>query len=186
MLFTPHYDLQGQHAFLSASRYHWINYDEEKLVRAFASRKAAQRGTDLHAFAHEAIRLGIKLPKSPKTMHLYVNDAIGYRMKPEVIFYHSPHAFGTADTASFRRNLLRIFDLKTGMYPSSVHQLQVYAAFFCLEYKHKPTEIGFDLRIYQRNEVQMFETDPEDIARIMETVVAYSHKLDELMREDLA
>lgn len=186
MDFNKHYDLVGQHAFLSASRYHWINYDEEKLVRNFIARQAAQRGTDLHAFAHEAIRLGVKLPRSPKTMHLYVNDAIGYRMTPEQILYYSEFAFGTADTISFRRNVLRIFELKTGRYPSSVHQLEVYAAYFCLEYHYKPTEIEFDLRIYQSNEVQMHEIDPLVIKSIMDKIVAFDRRITELVKEALA
>ena len=31
--FNNHYNLEGQHAFLSASNYHWINYDEEKIEK---------------------------------------------------------------------------------------------------------------------------------------------------------
>ena len=30
MTFNKHYDLMGKHAFLGASKYHWINYDEDK------------------------------------------------------------------------------------------------------------------------------------------------------------
>ena len=62
MLFNAHLNLQGQHAFLSASNYHWINYTDFKLEARFISSMAAQRGTDLHKFAQEAIRLGIKMP----------------------------------------------------------------------------------------------------------------------------
>ena len=35
MNFNKHSDLEGCHAFLSASKYHWINYDDEKLVTAY-------------------------------------------------------------------------------------------------------------------------------------------------------
>lgn len=186
MLFNSHSDLVGQHAFLSPSKYHWINYDEEKLDRVFTARMASQRGTDLHSFAMEAIRLGVKLPKSPKTLHLYVNDAIGFRMKPEQILYYSPNAFGTADAISFRRNKLRIHDLKTGLHPCSPQQLEVYAALFCLEYRFKPMEIKMDLRIYQNDEVQIFDTDPDVITHIMDKIVTFDKRINELRLEVLS
>ncbi len=62
MRFNIHSQLAGKHAFLSASKSSWINYDEDKLDRVFLSNMAAQRGTDLHALAAEAIRLGVRLP----------------------------------------------------------------------------------------------------------------------------
>lgn len=184
MLFNKHSDLAGAHAFLSASKYHWINYDEEKLDRSYTLHQMARRGTDLHAFAHEAIRLGIKLPKSPKTMHLYVNDAIGFRMTPEQVLYYSPNCFGTADCISFSRNVLRIHDLKTGVSPTSVKQLMVYAALFCLEYRFKPMEITIELRIYQSNEVQIFETDYDEITRIMSKIISFDKLLTQRRMED--
>lgn len=183
MLFNKHSDLEGQHAFLSPSKYHWINYDDEKLDRVFTTRMAAQRGNDLHQFALDAIRLGVKLPKSAKTLHLYVNDAIGYRMTPEQVLFYSPNAFGTADTIAFRRNKLRIHDLKTGIHPASIHQLEVYAALFCLEYRYKPHEIEIELRIYQNDEVQIFEADPDVITHIMDKIVTFDKRLNELIRE---
>lgn len=186
MLFNKHSDLTGQHAFLSASKYHWINYDEEKLDRVFTARMAAQKGTDLHNFALEAIRLGVKLPKSAKTLHLYVNDAIGYRMTPEQILFYSINAFGTADTIAFRRNKLRIHDLKTGKLQASVHQLEVYAALFCLEYRYKPAEIEIELRIYQNDEVQVFEADPDVITHIMDKIVTFDKRLNALRLEAMS
>lgn len=186
MLFNKHYELAGQHAFLSASRYHWINYDEDKLDRVFTAQMAARRGTDLHAFALEAIRLGVKLPKSARTLHLYVNDAIGYRMTPEQILYYSDNAFGTADTIAFRRGKLRVHDLKTGITPSSVHQLEVYAALFCLEYRVKPSEIEIELRIYQNDEVQVFEADPDVITHIMDKVISFDKRINALRLEALS
>lgn len=186
MLFNKHSELAGQHAFLSASKYHWINYDDEKLERVFTARMAAQRGTDLHNFALDAIRLGVKLPKSAKTLHLYVNDAIGYRMTPEQVLFYSENAFGTADTISFRRNKLRIHDLKTGLHPASVHQLEVYAALFCLEYRFKPHEIEIELRIYQNDEVQVYEADPDVITHIMDKIITFDKKLTALRLEVLS
>ena len=32
MNFNKHSNLEGQHAFLGASKYHWINYSEEKTI----------------------------------------------------------------------------------------------------------------------------------------------------------
>lgn len=185
MIFNAHSNLIGQHAFLGASKYHWINYDEEKLARVFTARLAAQRGTELHAFASEAIRLGIKLPRSPKTLHLYVNDAIGFRMTPEQVLYYSDNAFGTADAISFRKNKLRIHDLKTGLIKGSVHQLEVYAALFCLEYRFKPMQITTELRIYQNDEVEIYEGDPDAITHIMDKIITFDKRLNQLRLEVL-
>ena len=69
MVFNKHSDLEGSHAFLSASKYHWINYDEEKLAQSYLNFLATQKGTELHEFAAQCIRLGIKLPKSKKTLN---------------------------------------------------------------------------------------------------------------------
>lgn len=184
MLFNRHSDLIGQHAFLSASKYHWINYDEDKLERVFATAQAAKRGNDLHELAFQLIRLGVKLPRAPKTLNMYVNDALGYRMIPEQVLYYSPNAFGTADTIVFRQNMLRIHDLKTGQTPSSVHQLEVYAAFFCLEYHMSPFEIGMEFRIYQGDEVQIYEGDPDVIVHIMDRVVTFDKQIELLRMEE--
>lgn len=35
MIFNNHSNLEGQHAFLGASKYHWINYDETKVADAY-------------------------------------------------------------------------------------------------------------------------------------------------------
>ena len=66
MNFVKHSNLEGQHAFLGASTYHWINYTEEKVADAYAKYRAAQRGTVLHSFAAQCIKLGQRLPKSQK------------------------------------------------------------------------------------------------------------------------
>jgi hypothetical protein len=144
-----HFNLTGQHAYLGASKYHWINYDEDKLALAYNRFLAAQKGTELHEFAARCIKLGQKLPKSKKTLNMYVNDAIGYRMKPEQVLYYSDNCFGTADAISFKDGLLRIHDLKTGTTPAHIEQLMIYASLFCLEYKCKPSDIDIELRLYQ-------------------------------------
>ena len=64
MDFNKHFDLEGKHAFLGASKYHWINYDEAKLTEAWTRSMAVQRGTQLHELAAMLIRLGEKLPRS--------------------------------------------------------------------------------------------------------------------------
>ena len=135
MNFNNHSNLEGQHAFLGASKYHWINYGEDKVAEAYRNFLATQKGTMLHAFAAQCITLGQKLPKSQKTLNMYVNDAIGFKMTSEQILYYSDNCFGTADAILFRNNFLRIHDLKTGKIPAHMEQLEIYAALFCLEYR---------------------------------------------------
>jgi Protein of unknown function (DUF2800) len=180
MLFNAHSNLIGQHAFLSASKYHWVNYDDEKLDRAFIASQAAQRGTELHEFAKEAIRLGVKLPRTSKTLNMYVNDCIGFRMTPEQILYYSINCFGTADCISFRNDVLRISDLKTGVIPKSERQLEVYASLFCLEYGFKPFDIEIELRIYQNDDVNLYIGEPETIVHIMDKIITFDKRITEL------
>ena len=180
MQFNPHYNLEGCHAFLGASKYHWINYDEEKLDETYKRYRATQRGTELHEFACRAIELGIKLPKSKKTLNMYVNDAIGYKMTPEQVLYYSENCFGTADAISFRKNLLRIHDLKTGVTPTHIEQLEIYAALFCLEYGVNPGKIDIELRIYQSDEIVVANPDVEIIAPIMDKIITFDKRIEKL------
>lgn len=184
MNFNDHSRLAGTHAFLSASNYHWINYDLEKLSERFLTASAAKRGTELHDFASEAIRLGIKLPKTSKTLNMYVNDAIGYRMTPEQVLFYSPNCFGTADAISFKRNLLRIHDLKTGVTKASMHQLEIYAAMFCLEYNFKPFNIDIILRIYQEDEIVELLPERDVITHLMDKIITFDKHLDKLRQEE--
>lgn len=185
MKFNRHPNLEGRHAFLAASKYSWLNYDEEKLRARYVTAAAAQRGTELHAFAAEAIRLGINLPRTQATLNAYVNDAIGFRMTPEVILYYSDNAFGTADALSFSRNKLRIHDLKTGVTLASEKQLFIYAAFFCLEYGVKPHTISMDLRLYQNDEVLSFSPDPDEIVHYMDTIKHFDKIINEIREESV-
>ena len=89
MNFKKHFELEGKHAFLGASKWHWVNYDEDKLISYYQSQLAVQRGTELHEFAKRCIELNIKLPKSKKTLNMFVNDAIGFHMTPEQHLYYS-------------------------------------------------------------------------------------------------
>ena len=70
MNFNKHYDLEGKHAFLSASQHAWVNYDEGKLIRVYSNLLAAARGTKLHEFACEAIKLGVRLPDNKQTINM--------------------------------------------------------------------------------------------------------------------
>jgi len=161
-----------------------LNYDDQKLEARFVASMAAKRGTDLHNLAHEAIRLGIRLSRSNKALSTYVNDAIGYRMESEQVLYYSNNCFGTADTICFRRNKLRIHDLKTGLIQTSEHQLEVYAALFCLEYGVYPYDIEFELRIYQGEKIRVFEPYPETIENIMEKIIEFDKQIEEMKASD--
>lgn len=179
MKFNNHFDLAGQHAFLSASKYHWINYTDEKIDEAYDKHLAAQRGTDLHALAAQAIRLNVKLAPTKSALNRYVNDAIGFRMQPEQILYYSENAFGTADTISFRKNLLRIHDLKTGVSPVYMKQLEIYVAYFCLEYQISPKDIDVELRIYQLAETMVHKPDPSWILELMEKTIRFDKRIQQ-------
>ena len=184
MEWNRHKNLAGQHAFLGASKYHWINYDEAKLMDSYANFKAAQRGTELHDFAAQCIKLGQRLPKSQKTLNLYVNDAIGYKMTPEQLLYYSENCFGTADAIACRNNFLRIHDYKSGVTPAKMEQLKIYAALFCLEYKYKPSKIEMELRLYQSDEVIYHNPTAEEIEPIMEKIVTFDKIIADMKQEE--
>lgn len=183
MIFNRHSDLVGVHAYLSPSKHSWINYDEDKIVSSYLKFLAAQKGTELHDIACQLIRLKIKLPKSKLSLNNYVNDAIGYRMTPEQPLFYSINAFGTADTISFRDNLLRIHDLKTGVSRVSMSQLEIYAAFFCLEYEMNPKKIDMELRLYQNNEIVVHKPEWKDIKEIMDKTITFDNKLEQTKLE---
>lgn len=179
MNWNKHSELAGTHAFLGASKYHWINYDDEKLIDSYQNYLASARGTELHEFAAQCIRLGQRLPDKELTLNMYVNDAIGFAMDPEQILYFSDNCYGTADAISFRKACLRIHDLKTGLIPAHMEQLMIYAALFCLEYKVKPGEIQTELRIYQNNEILYHKPEADEIAPIMDKIKSF----DRLIRK---
>ena len=183
MKFNEHTNLEGLHAFLSPSNYHWIGYDDNKLAERYTTYKAAELGTKLHAFASMAIQEKITLAKKKKALYMFVNDAIGFQMESEKVLYFSEFCFGTADAISFRDNTLRIFDLKTGRLKVSFSQLDVYAAIFCLEYGYNPFEITIEERIYQGNACNINMPDPEVIENIMNIIIAHDETLRRLQGE---
>lgn len=184
MNFLKHSDLEGKHAFLGASKYHWINYDKDKIADAYLNFRAKERGTELHAFAAQCIKLGQKLPRSRKTLNMYVNDAIGYRMTPEQILYYSNNCFGTADSICFKDNFLRIHDYKSGTTPTHMEQLMIYAALFCLEYRVNPSTIDIELRIYQNDEVMIHSPSPEDIRDICDKIVEFDKVINHIKEKE--
>lgn len=187
MKFNNHSQLEGSHAFLSASKYSWTNYDDDHFIEVFRNTQAAARGTRIHALAAELISLGQKLPDTHATLNMHVNDAIGYRMSPEVVLYYSPYAFGTSDAISFdtEKRFLRIHDLKTGVIPAKMTQLYVYAALFCLEYDILPTEIDSEFRIYQNDDVIVDEDpDIDKISHIMDKIVHFDDIIRRIKLEE--
>lgn len=188
MKFKQHSECEGKHALLSASKYHWINDEPEELLERVSKANNAALGTRLHAFAHDAISLRRNQPNNHQTLNLYINDCIGYRMETEVVLFYSWYAFGTADAIQFRqesdgRFVLRIFDLKTGTSKASFQQLIAYAALFCLEYDVKPMTIDYDLRIYQNDQAYLYDTDPEEVAHVMDRYIEANALITDYQKE---
>ena len=174
--------------------------------------KAVERGTRLHEFAAEAIQLNRKL-SGRDTLSLYVNDAIGFKMKPEQPLFYSFNCYGTADAIAYRRNVLRIHDLKTGEIEAHMKQLYIYSALFCLEYGARVNELrkkGYGdndisgvlgvrqnelhfepermedivLRIYQFGEFKEEHPDPKDVRELMNVIVNHDQVLKKLKAEE--
>lgn len=185
MNFNKHSDYKDKHAILSASKYHWIRYSDEKLQEFYRTQRAAERGTRIHALAKDLIELGVKLPRTRQTLNMYVNDAIGFKLTPEVTLLYSKNAFGCADTIGFRNNFLRIHDLKTGVSPASMDQLMIYAALFCLEYHVRPEALsGCELRIYQLDDIAFLKPEPERIRFVMDRIIHFDNALNDIQKEE--
>lgn len=189
MHFTKHSGLAGKHAFLSASKPYWLRYDNDdlsKFDRAYIASLQAQRGTELHALAHQMIKLGVKLPDNGETLSMYVNDAIELGLHPEVLLYYSDNAFGTPDAINFEteNNLLRIHDLKSGVLEAKIDQLMVYAGLFCLEYLAKPMHITAELRVYQNNQANIYKPTPDELIHVIERITAFDKRINYLKRRE--
>ena len=202
MTLNDHSSLIGKHSLLSPSKYHWLFDTDEDFEKRFAMSFAQTIGTIMHDFARKRIEAGAlgRLTKYEKRSVLvdlidngvpikvieyydfdamydnlctYVNDCIGFRMKPEVVLYFNEYSFGTADALLYdeRNRTLRIHDLKTGNTPAKMDQLYVYAALYFLEYRYlKPGENKIELRIYQSNEVIIDIPEIDTIVPIMEKI----------------
>jgi hypothetical protein len=180
MNFDKSYDFGDKHALLSPSNYHWVNYDQDKVVGMVNRARARAIGTSYHELAKMLITLREKLPKTRRTLPMFVNDAIGYRMKSEQGLYFSEYCYGTADAISFRKGMLRIHDLKTGVTKASMIQLELYAAIFCLEYGIDPETIEIELRIYQNDDFIVHH--PQSIRELMDVVIMRNTQVADLMR----
>lgn len=186
MIFNKHLELAGRHAVLSPSKYHWMNYDDDKFDRWYMAQLGSARGSEYHEVAQRLIKLREKLPRNKKTVNQYVNDAIGYRMHPEMTLFYSDVAFGTCDAICFRNNLLRVHDLKMGVTRASEKQLYAYVALFCLEYGYKPHNIEIECRIYQNDDFSVYIPDPDEIVHIMDKLVTFTKRTYELREEALS
>ena len=190
MRLLSHSELRGKHATLMApSNYHWTNYDEDTMVKSVMSSQRARLGDRKHAFAAEAIALRQKMPDVQKTMNMYINDAIGFKMIPEQPLFFSWNCFGTCDAISYRLNpntgryMLRIHDLKTGTTRTSMRQLETYVCIFCFEYDVDPAQIDIELRIYKSDQVQIYVPDLDDLIQIMEQMKFYDKLIDTMEKE---
>jgi hypothetical protein len=175
---------------MSPSTPAWLRYDDEKLERRFMEHLAAQLGTEEHEYAARAIKLGHRQPEDPPTtLGMYINDSIGWRMKPEVILYWSDYCFGTADALGFveSKMSLKINDLKTGRTRTTFDQLVAYAALFCLEYDYpRPWDLDIELRIYQSNRVKVHVPDHDEVFHAMDRILTGTRLLEQMRLEQLA
>ena len=170
-----HHELEGTHAFLGASKYQWLNYSDDVLIKRYNTSFAQDIGTLMHELASDLIKNRIKLNKSdshiidlimakhyiPKSAYdnnmllnvlvPFVKDAIGFRMDSEVILFYDYLCYGTADAIKYSevKKELRIHDLKTGVTVASFKQLIIYSAMFYTEYRISPFENQTILRLYQ-------------------------------------
>lgn len=183
MRWVRHSDLSGKHALLGASKFHWINYSEEKLVNWYKLSLAKERGLILHDFASRCLYLRQRLPKRKKTLNMFVNDCIEFDMRSEQILWYSDNCFGTADAIGFDGTTLKISDLKTGSTPAHMEQLYIYAALFCLEYNVDPFSIDIQLRIYQNDEISFNDDANEIINEIMNKIEIFDSIINNIKQE---
>lgn len=121
----------------------------------------------------------VRESKAKETVYMYVADAIKFGMIAEQPLLYSKYCFGTADAIQFDGALLRVHDLKTGETPASIDQLIIYAALFCLEYNQDPSQLIFELRIYQTDQVMIYNPTTDEIVDMINRIV---HMVDVLQR----
>lgn len=186
------------HAIMSPSLQYWSNYDRDKFYNYICSTYAQTIGTLLHELAADLIETKIKVTKNEARKMIllkllknkvprsiidveryvtnfvtYVNDAIGFDMIPEVKVKFSENAFGRIDAFRFneKKMHLRIHDYKSGVLKPCLRQLELYAAYFCLEYHIKPKDITIELRIYWQDEVIVGLPTAADIVPLIDRVL---------------
>jgi hypothetical protein len=188
-----------------------FNYDVKKIRENYIRSWSKTVGTATHELASELIDEKTKINKNDKkfvkfclikkglprhiveayidfifpTLTSYVNDGIGFGMQTEQVLVHSINCFGTADAISFKKNKLRIHDLKTGITPAHMEQLIIYAALFCLEYDIAPGEIDIELRLYQADEIILLEPTIEDITHIIDVILTLDNEVESMKDGDI-
>lgn len=197
MIWNNHKDLEGKHAFMGASNYHWVNYDNITFENRYYSQFAQTIGTAIHKLAHDCIVSRMRLNKHDThliEMTLYkayvpreaydpnlilenlipfVNDAIGFHMSSEILLYYNNYCFGTTDAIGYyeKEKILRIHDYKNGINQADMRQLYIYAALFCLEYHVNPKSLKLiECRIYQNLEVVIDNPTPDIIQDYMDKI----------------
>ena len=204
MNWNQHRNLEGSHAFLSASKYSWLSKTNEEIVQSYTNSFSQAIGTLSHAFAADYIRFREKLKKGDSrtlkmdlmrrgipeyaidirafypTVMQYVNDSIDFMMDPEILLYYSDLCFGTADSIQVSNGVLRIHDLKTGTTVAKIDQLKIYAALFYLEYGQKPERLRTELRIYQSDDIIVHEPEVDEIREVMDAIVEKDRVLQKL------
>ena len=65
-----------------------------------------------------------------------------------------------------------------------MEQLEIYAALFCLEYKIKPADIDIELRIYQSDDIMIFNPTVEDIVPIMDKIITSDKIISKIKAEE--
>lgn len=212
MNFRRHLELEGKHAILSPSSWRWINDDIDSLTKRLCSQYLAPMGTILHDIARKHIKHRIKLNKYDKknvmlelveqgipayvidtinfdamyeNFMMYVNDAVAFKMTPEVVLRYSDYIYGTTDAIKYEEEsrFLRIHDYKSGTTPAHVEQVLIYAALFCLEYAIKPTSIQSELRIYQNSEPIIYVPAAEEIIQYAETIITFDNHMTKMREE---
>lgn len=162
---------------MSPSQGSWLDDTDDEFLVRYSNFKAKERGTALHEWASITIPIcieeGLKLQNNKSTLSMYINDAIGFKMRTEQPLYYSDNCYGTADAISFldAKKILRIHDLKTGKTPAKMRQLYIYAALFCLEYKFKPDTLKIETRIYQNDSIWVERPGVDIILPIMDNIV---------------
>ena len=213
MNWNMHSNLIGKHALFNPSGVSWLNYNLEEggidsVFQRYKAQYSTTIGTVLHEYAEKRIRYRLRMFKAEKNnvlMYLldhgiprsvidveyvfdnlmqYVNDAIGFRMDPEVILFYSDNCFGTTDAIYFRDKELRIHDYKSGKTPAHIEQPRTYASLFCLEYGIKPKDITTNLRIYHAEEFVEETTDPEELESIMNQIIKLDKIINKWKEED--
>jgi hypothetical protein len=148
--------------------------------------RASLEGVEQHRYAAICIEERIVQDDETTTLGMYINQCIQYRMSAETVLFFSPNAFGTVDAIAYRHRRLRISELKTGVSRTSEHQLEVYAALFCLEYEIDPFSMrDIELRIYQDGGVRVYIGDPYFIKGIMDKIVKFDGILN-MLREEVS